>query len=57
MGISTEPLTSNGRGIFTKPFPSNDKAIFTEPLPSNDRGMHRHTDTNVISYAYSIFSK
>jgi hypothetical protein len=45
--------------VYAEPLPSNGRVIFIEPMPSNDRGIHRQTRTqsNVISKAYSIFSK
>jgi hypothetical protein len=52
--------------VSTEPLPSKDRGIFTGPLPSNDRGYtdtstrartHTNTDSNVISYADSIFWK
>jgi hypothetical protein len=44
--------------IPNEPLPSNDRGIFTEPLPSNYKGeTQTQTDSNVTSYAYSIFKK
>jgi hypothetical protein len=56
-GILTEPLPSNHKGIFTELLPNKDKGTFTEPLSINNKGIHTHTDINMGSYAYSMFSK